>query len=127
MVANGSIAARLRVVNTLAERFTANGSVAPLGSELPKLLQQLFERWAKITTATCTSEKERDAVKAIYHELEERLDAYNKTPEKSIYNEQMASDLTALLGGVRSLLDSMDGMERSIRNIHWMEWTIARF
>jgi len=121
-----SIAARLRVVNTLAERFTANGSVAPLGSELPRRLQQLFERWAKITTVTRIAEEERDAVKAIYYELEERLDAYNKFPENPSYNERVASDMTALIGGVRGLLDAMDGMEKSIRNIHWTEWTKAR-
>jgi len=122
-----SIAARLRVLETLMERVTANGSSTPLGTELPKLLQRLFERWATITLATGTSKNDRNAIEALYLELEQRLDMYKTESEISSNNEQVAIDLTTLLGGVRGLLDAMAEMDRSICDIHWTKWAEARF
>ena len=122
-----SIAARLRVLETLMERVAANGSTTPLGTELPRRLQRLFERWADITLATGTSKNEQDAIEALYLELEKRLDMYNTESETPSYNERMAIDLATLLGGVRGLLDAMAEMDRSIRDVHWNKWVEARF
>ena len=122
-----SIAARLRVLETLIDRVAANGSSTPLGTELPYQLQQLFERWANITLATAPSKEEQDAIEALYLELEEHLDMYKTESETSSHNDQMTIDLTALLGGTRGLLDAMAEMDLSIRDIHWNKWAEARF
>jgi uncharacterized membrane protein YccC len=122
-----SIAARLRVLETLIKRVAANGSTDPLGTELPRRLERLFERWANLTIATGTSKDERDAIEVLYLELEKRLKLYNTESETSSYNEQMAIDLASLLAGVRGLLDAMAEMDRSIGDIHWKQWAEAHF
>jgi len=122
-----SIAARLRVLETLIKRVAANGSTDPLGTELPRRLERLFERWANLTIATCTSKDERDAIEALYLELEKRLEVYNTESETPSYNEQMAIDLASMLAGVRGLLDAMAEMDRSICDIHWNKWAEVHF
>ena len=122
-----SIAARLRVLETLIKRVAANGSADPLGTELPRRLERLFERWANLTIATCTSKDERDAIEALYLELEKRLEVYNTESETPSYNEQMAIDLASMLAGVRGLLDAMAEMDRSICDIHWNKWAEVHF
>jgi hypothetical protein len=89
-----------------------------LGTELPKLLQRLFERWADTTLATGTSKNEQNEIEALYLELEKRLDMYKTESETPSYNERMAIDLATLLGCVRGLLDAMAEMDRSICDIH---------
>ncbi len=38
----------------------------------------------------------------------------------------MLTDLTALLGGVRGLLDAMAETDRAITEINWEQWAVAR-
>ena len=122
-----SIASRMQVLITLIDRVSATGSTAPLGTELPYRLQQLFEHWAKLSMTTGVLEEERKMIVSLYYELEQRLDAYKTETETTSYCEQKAIDLTALLGGVRGLLDVMVEMDRAIRDIHWEQWAEARF
>ena len=126
-----SVAARLRVVKTLIERVTANASSihptpSPLGVELPHRLHRLFERWAMTTQSTAVTEEERGAITMLYQELEERLETYHAEAGSPTYSEQIATDLTALLGGIHGLLDVMAETDRIIHDIGWTQWTEAR-
>lgn len=122
-----SIAVRMRVLEELMERVAKNASITPLGTELPDLLQKLFERWTKATAVAGVSEEERGAIQVLYHALEQRLEEYHAEAGTLSYNERLAMDLTALLGGVRGLLDAMMDMDQSIGGIHWQHWAEAHF
>ena len=121
-----STASRMQVLITLMERVSATGSTAPLGTEFPYRLQQLFEHWAKLSMTTGVTEEERRMIVSLYYELEQRLDAYKTETETTSYCEQKAIDLTALLGGVRGLLDVMVEMDQAIHEIRWDQWAEAR-
>lgn len=116
------LAFRMQVLDTLMKQVTTNGPIVPLGTELPQQLQQIFQSWVKTTTATGVSEAEWGKIETLYSELEQRLEAYYTESEKPFYNEQMAIDLTALLYGVRSLLDEMVEIDRAIHDINWLQW-----
>ena len=127
-----SVAARLRVVKTLLERVTAHTSSThlatnPLGVEIPHRLQQLFERWAMTTRSTVVTKEQRDDISMLYQELEERLETYHAEAESHTYSEQMATDFTALLGGMHGLLDVMAETDRIIDDIDWAHLVEARF
>lgn len=122
-----SIAERMRLLNVQVVQLSANGYNALLDSELPCLLQKIFEHWEKITAGTGELEHEKRTIEVLYQQLEQRLEVYHKAPEMQFYNKQAASDLIAFLGGVRGLLDAMDDMGRSIHDIHWNKWAEVHF
>ena len=126
-----SVAARLRVVNTLVEQVRGGASsnhpvTSPLGVELPHRLHRLFERWAMSIKSSVVTEEERDSIKKLYNELEDRLETYHAEAGAPTYSEQMETDLIALLGGVRGLLDAMAETDKVVHDIHWSQWVEAR-
>ena len=123
-----SISARLNMVQVILQRIEANGPIKnPPGSELLQRLHQIFEGWINVTTATSISKQKKDAIASLYHALEQDIAKYNADPEAHAYDERLAINLLALLGAVRGLLDAMAAMDRSVDEIHWEEWAVARF
>ena len=127
-----SVAARLRVVQTLIEQITANASSVnpathPLGAKLPQHLHRLFERWAISIKSTVVTEEERDVINKLYKELQERIEKnYAEAGSVTTYSEQIKSDMIALLGGVRGLLDAMAETDRVVHDIDWSQWVEVR-
>jgi Rubisco LSMT substrate-binding len=75
---------------------------------LPQQLRRLFERWAHLPwTAAASEDPERAALRQLYDELEQQLEAYETDARDHHPDERMLSDLTAFLGDVRGLLDAM--------------------
>ena len=126
-----SVSARLHMVSTLIEKITVNTSsiqpaTTPIGVELPQQLQRVFERWAMTTKSAVVSEEERGEIIKLYNELEKRIEIYYAQAGSPTYSEQMGSDLIALLGGMRGLLDAMAETDGVIHEIHWSQWVEAR-
>ncbi len=126
-----STASRLRIVARLLDRVVGEAATSnrpsPLGTKLPRQLYRLFERWAHLTRTTAASDQERAAFRQLYDELEQRLEAYESDVSDHQPDERMLMALTALLGGVRGLLDAMAETDRAIAEINWEQWAVARF
>jgi hypothetical protein len=125
------VAARLQVVKILLDRVTTHApsqhlTAPPLGVELPRRLHRIFERWSKITRSPVVTEEERGTITKLYQEMEERLEMYLADTGSSRYSEKMATDLTALLSGVRGLLDVMAETDRLIHDFSWDRWVEVR-
>ncbi len=127
-----SVVYRLFVTRKLLDGFasatvpSAGKTPSPLGTALPRELQNLFEHWAKETRVSIASEQQRIKVHKLDHELEQLLKAYATNTEAQP-DERMLVNLTALLGSVRGLLDAMEEIDQAVYAINWNRFVVARF
>jgi len=98
----------------------------PLKNEVRGRLQRVFKSWARFE-GTDVLEDQRAALKAISRDLEQRLDAREKTGEPDLTDERAPQEFYALVGTVRGLFQAMVETQNVIKQINWGQWAAKRF
>jgi hypothetical protein len=119
---------RLRLLTLEASYTTAE-------SESPKLMQSLeafnekwrerirnvLEKWARLEH-TDSLVKEWSTRATLLEEMEQRLDKVNDD-----FDRQALRNLYAVLGSTQSLLEAMNELGNSMKQINWDQWAVERF
>ncbi len=98
----------------------------PFQNESRGRLREVFKSWARFQ-GTDLLDIQKDALKAFSHDLERRLDAWEKTGEPDPTDDRAHHDFYVLLGTLLGLLQAMVETEDVIKQINWGEWAAARF
>jgi hypothetical protein len=101
-------------------------SFSPLRKQLRERLQRVFGSWARFQRTDALGD-ERATLQEISRDLEKQLDMLHYDRDKARTEDRMIRDFYALLGSVRSLIETMADMQGVINQINWDQWARARF
>ena len=124
---------RLRL-QTLEANFTTAASESPellryvgaLNEKWRERIQKLFEKWARLEQ-TDVLINEWHTQPSLSQELEQRLDSLQQDSKLDEFDEQALRNIYALIGSTRSLLEAMQELGDSMKQINWNQWAVARF
>ena len=98
-------------------RLTGNGANVSTGC---------LKKWARLEQAD-TLINEWSTQPSLSQELEQQLDSLQQDREAGELDEQALRNIYTMLGSTRSLLESMQELGDSMKQINWKQWEVARF
>ena len=126
-------AVRLRLLTLEASYTTAESESPELMRSLDALngkwrvrIYRVLEKWARLEQAD-TLINEWRTQPSLSQELEQQLDSLQGNREAGEFDEQALRNIYTMLGSTRSLLESMQELGDSMKQINWKQWEVARF
>ncbi len=126
-----SIRYRLQSLETIYNRVAEESpdllqSLTPVNDQWRQRVQQVFRNWGRLETRAALPGSWVDA-SAFPRQVEQHLAATGPGGTAGTIATRDLQNLYALAGSTRSLLDAMQELAASMRQINWEQWAVARF
>jgi uncharacterized membrane protein YccC len=126
-----SIRFRLQSLGTTYDKAASESpelmqALAPLNEKWRQRVQNIFETWARLENTDALI-KEWSTQASLSHELEQQLGELKKGKSPDDIDDRALENIFALMGSIQSLLESMEQLGDSMKQINWNQWAVARF
>jgi hypothetical protein len=126
-----NIAYRMQALDIAYDRAAGHSIGFPntltnLNSQSHKALEMVFDHWAHLKSDN-VFEQQRVRLQRVSQELEKQFDVLTGKRDQEGDMDTMILDLYSLLGCLRGLVRSMADTQDAINQIHWHQWSVARF
>ena len=126
-----SIRFRLQSVGTTYDKAASESpelmqALAPLNEKWRQRVQNIFETWARLENTDALI-KEWSTQASLSHELKQQLGELKKGKSRDDIDDRTLENIFALMGSIQSLLEAMEQLGDSMKQINWKQWAVARF
>ncbi|HHH45194.1 MAG TPA: hypothetical protein ENK49_13745 [Gammaproteobacteria bacterium] len=126
-----SVRYRLQNLETIHNRVAEESpgllqSLTPVNDQWRQRVQQVFRNWARLETADALPGSWADET-VLSRQVEQHLAATGTGGNANGIEARDLQNLYALAGSTQSLLDAMQELAASMKQINWEQWAVARF
>ncbi len=126
-----SIANRMQALEVAQQQFAEDAWQLPSSftlemTRLRESLQSVFVQWAKLEPRDAIEHPQAE-LGQLAVDLEQQFDTLATSRSQHKLDDRLLTDLYAMIGTVRGLVEAMANTQVAIKQLNWQQWATPRF